>query len=142
VNAPETIEACDEGKAPKGDSIHACFLQFLATNSKENSESFVHSLRRPLGEFMDFLQAERITTFAQLDTKTLLAYRKAAKRTQGGEERALSTMRMSLARVVTFLRAQEEGTINADISVLRVKLTAEEKAEAAEAAADAAADEE
>jgi len=133
VHAPETLDAC-AGKAPKGDSIHARFLQFLAANAQENSESFVNSLRRPLGEFLDWCKSERIVTFAQLDTKALLTYRRTAKRTQDGEERATSTMRMSLARVITFLRAQEEGSINADISLLRVKLTAEERAaEAADA---------
>jgi hypothetical protein len=136
VHAPETLEACG-GKAPKGDSIHACFLQFLAQNAASNSEAFTDSLRRPLGEFMDFLKAQRITTWAQLDSKALVAYRKTAKHTQGGEVRALSTMRMSLTRVITFLRAQPEGTINADISILRVKHTDEEKAVRAEAAAEA-----
>jgi hypothetical protein len=139
VHAPETLEAC-QGNAPKGSSIHAHFLQFLAHNAASNSEAFVNSLRRPLGEFMDFLKAERVTSWAQLDSKTLMAYRKAAKQTESGEARAVSTTRMSLARVITFLRAQEEGTVNADISLLRVKLTADEKAEAAEAAADAAED--
>jgi len=133
VHAPETLEAC-QGKAPKGDSIHAHFLQFLAHNAASNSEAFVGSLRRPLGEFMDFLKAQRITTWAQLDSKTLVAYRKAAKQTESGEARAVSTMRMSLARVITFLRAQEEGLVNADVSLLRVKLSAEEKQEKAEAA--------
>lgn len=139
VDAEDTLAACG-GVAPKGDSVRALYLQFLAACSKESSEAYVKSLRRPIGEFVDWCKSEGISTLAQLDTKSLLAYRKAAKRTQDGEVRAVSTFRMSLARVVTFLRSQEPGEVNADISILRVKLTDEEREAGAAAAEDDADD--
>jgi hypothetical protein len=138
VHSEEMAAAC-EGKAPKGDSLQARALQHLAALAQEHSEAYVASLRRPIGEFLDWCREERILSFAQVDTKALLAYRKSAQRTRDGEERATSTLRMSLARVKTFLSVQPEGAVRADLSVLRVQLTdAEREAQADEAAAASA----
>lgn len=93
------------------------------------SPSYVKSIARPLGEFVGFVEFKKIARVAKLTDATLVAYRKYAERTPAGNKRALSTMRMELRRVASFLRAQPD--CRADLSALCVTHTKAEKRERA-----------
>ena len=120
VDADDVLAAIG-GTAPKAGGIRGAYLRWLAANSTAYSAAYVNSLRRPVGDFIDYCEANGVTSVMHIKTSTLEAYRKHVQ-AQGN---AISTTRMALARVSTFLRAQE--SCNGDLSVLRVQHTPSEK---------------
>lgn len=109
-------------KAPKAKQPRGTGLveRYLDKCSAEFSESYVKSLQGPLTSFIEWCASKGITQMAQVETKTLEAYRRHAE----NQGRALSTTRMALARVQTFLRF---AGCTADLTVLRVQHTKKEK---------------
>jgi hypothetical protein len=129
IDADDALDAANNAKAPKGSGMRACYLQWLAKTSKESSVSYANSMRRPVGAFVDWCAAKDITRASALSTGALEKYRASVEK-QGY---ALSTQRMALARVQTFLRFLDVG---ADLKVLRLQHTAKEKKHLAALAAE------
>lgn len=103
---------------PRGTGL---LERYLDSCSAEFSESYVKSLQRPLTSFIEWCASKGVTRMSQVQTETLVRYRRHVEK-QG---RALSTTRMELARVQTFLRFAESS---ADLAVLRLPHTEQEKA--------------
>lgn len=120
VNGEDVLDAVKNGKAPKqGNTLRALYLQWLAGTSKQHSTTYANTLRRPVGDFIDWC-AKRAFAVPTIDTKALARYRAHAE----GQGAAISTTRMNLARVQTFLRF---AGCEADLSVLRIAHTPKEK---------------
>jgi hypothetical protein len=112
---------------PRSKTIAGVVELYLDSAAKESSEAYIKSIGRPLAAFVKWCQAKHLAPSA-IDAKVLERYRKHVE----GLGRALSTTRMELARVQTCLRVM--GWAQADIAVLRVQHTEEEKEARSEAA--------
>ena len=122
-------------KSTKSTNRVGLAQRYLAAVAKAHTEAYARSIAKPIEDFTTWCAAQGITTLGQVSDKTLKAFRRWCE--QKGY--ALSTTRMALARVQTFLRV---SGCKADLSLLRVQHTKKEKrhlAELAEARAEEAA---
>jgi hypothetical protein len=122
AKAPKPIAKAP--KAPK--AAHDVVAPYIAHCTKEFSQTYANSLLRPLNAFGEWLESRKLDV-SELEDKHLVRYRALAE----AQGLALSTTRMSLARVQTFLRW---AGCKANLSVLRIQHTEEEKEARAEAA--------
>jgi hypothetical protein len=100
---------------------------YILAVAKEYTETYANSLRSPLNAFAVWCASKSITEVKHLNTHALERFVKHTV----AQGKALSTTRMGLARVQTFCRVSE---VDADLSVLRIQHTVEEKEARAEAA--------
>jgi hypothetical protein len=103
--------------------------RYLAHVAKEHSEAYARSISKPIVAFTTWCAAKGVVSLKQVDDKVLTRYRAHAE----NQGYALSTLRMSLARVQTFLRV---SGCQADLSALRIAHTKREKRHLAELADD------
>lgn len=103
--------------------------RYLASVTKQHTMAYARSIAKPITEFTAWCDSKFITTLKEVDDSVLERYRRHVEK-QGY---ALSTLRMSLARVQTFLRV---SGCKADLSLLRIAHTKKEKKHLAELAAE------
>jgi hypothetical protein len=101
--------------------------RYLAQVAREHTEDYARSISKPIVAFTAWCAAKGVVSLKQVDDKVLARYRRHAE----AQGHAISTLRMSLARVQTFLRV---SGCKADLSVLRVQHTSKEKRRLAELA--------
>jgi site-specific recombinase XerD len=101
--------------------------RYLAGVAQQHTEAYARSIAKPIAEFTEWCASKGIATLKQVDDKVLARYRRHAE----AQGYALSTLRMGLARVQTFLRV---SGCKADLRVLRVAHTKKEKRHLAELA--------
>jgi hypothetical protein len=101
--------------------------RYLAQVTKAHTMAYARSIAKPITAFTTWCGARGIVSLKQVDAKVLARYRRHAE----AQGYALSTLRMGLARVQTFLRV---SGCKADLSVLRVAHTKAEKRRLAELA--------
>lgn len=119
-----------KASAPKASngSLAARVESYILVVAKAHTEAYANSLRRPLTAFVEWCASKRITEPMHLNTLAVEKYRAHA----AGLGHAISTTRMSLARVKTFLSVLDVAGV--DLSSLRIQHTVEEKEARAETA--------
>jgi hypothetical protein len=116
-------------KASKSSGLEARIESFISGVRKAHTETYAKSLYRPLADFLVWCEMKSITDVKGLNTHALQLYCSHVQ----AQGYALSTSRMALARVQTFCRV---ASVDADLSVLRLPHTIEEKEHMAELAAE------
>jgi hypothetical protein len=126
--APAPAKPVPAAAKARAKGLAGLMESYLDRCASKHSEGYARSLSRPLGAFVEWCQSRGLVSPKALDAKALERYRKFVE----GQDRALATKRMDLARVQTFLRAS--GLVQGDLAVLRIALTPKEKKHQAELA--------
>lgn len=111
--------------APKG-RLDTLLEQFLTSVAKKHTEAHAYRLSREVGQFVAWAEGKAVKQLSSVNVRVAERYRAHCEK-QGW---ALTTKRMHLARVQTFLRAH--GVSKEVLKVLRVEHTKAEKEHLAE----------